>query len=272
MTQQFLSLAVLLALLCSQSSAQTTITERPDWKKFYDKSGVLGCFVLYHLNSDSMWVYNRARSDSGFLPASTFKIPNSLIALETGVLKNEHDTLRWDGVKRQVPTWNADQDMRRAIKYSTVWFYQEIARRVGAERMQQFVDSMHYGNADISGGIDLFWLEGGLRITPREQIDFLVRFYKNDLPFSQRSLNIAKDILILEKTDEYVLRGKTGWAGRLLPMVGWWVGYLERGSDVYFFVNNIAIIDDKDAEARKSIGLEILRNAGLLPTPSDSAR
>ncbi|MFN0157232.1 MAG: class D beta-lactamase [Bacteroidota bacterium] len=272
MTRQFLFLAVLLALLCSQSSAQTTITERPEWKRFYDKADVHGCFVLYHLNTDSMWIYNRARSDSGFLPASTFKIPNSLIALETGVLKDEHDTLPWDGVKRQVPTWNADQDMRRAIKFSTVWFYQEIARRVGAERMQRFVDSMHYGNTDISGGIDLFWLEGGLLITPRQEIDFLVRFYKNDLPFSQRSLDIVKDIMILEKSDEYILRGKTGWAGRVSAMVGWWVGYLERGSDIYFFANNIAIVEDEDAEARRSVALDILRYVGLLPATPDSTR
>lgn len=234
------------------------------FQEIFDSNEVKGAFLLYDLKNDTTLVFNKARTKTGYLPASTFKIINSLIALETGVIKDEEEIFKWDGEKRWVEDWNRDHNLRSAIKYSVVWFYQELARRIGEERMQHFIDTVGYGNRDIGGGIDLFWLEGNIRITMEEQINFLKRLYKNELPFSQRSLDIVKDIMILEKTEDYILRGKTGWAARTEPNIGWFVGYLERKDNVYFFATNIDINKDEDTKARQQITLQILKELKLL--------
>jgi beta-lactamase class D len=253
--------------LCGCAHLRTTIVERPDWKTRYDRAEVHGCFLLYDMRGDRMQVYSPGRADSTFLPASTFKIFNSLVALETGVVRDENDTIRWDGVQRQIAGWNSDQNMRSAIRFSTVWFYQELARRIGTERMQEFLTRTHYGNENLSGGIDRFWLDGGLRISPRQQVAFLQRLYANDLPFSLHTMETVKNIMILEQTDEYIFRGKTGWATRPEDETGWFVGYLERGKDVYFFANCIEIHTEDDIRARISITREILQDLGLMERP-----
>jgi len=158
------------------------------------------------------------------------------------------------------PQWNKDHDLQSAFKHSAVWFYQEMARRIGPERMQRYINEIAYGNRDIGGGIDRFWLDGNLRITAREQVDFLVKLYGDQLPFSQRTIKIVKDIAIAEKTDSYTLRAKTGWAKE----IGWWVGYVERGDQPYFFAMNIDIKKDDDLPARMAVTRNILREMKIL--------
>lgn len=234
--------------------------ERPDFAKYFKEAGVEGAFLLYDLKNDKYLAYNSERLQQGYAPASTFKILNSLIALETGVIGDENEILKWDGAVREVAAWNQDHNMRSAIKYSAVWFYQELARRIGEERMQYYVDLVDYGNKNISGGIDMFWLTGDLRITPREQIQLLVRLHQNQLPFSQRAMNIVKDILTFETGGDYVLRAKTGWANR----VGWFVGYVERGDNAYFFANSVVIMKPGDEKARITIVKTLLRDLRML--------
>jgi beta-lactamase class D len=217
------------------------------------------------VHDDTQLVHNPTRADQEFLPASTFKIPNSLIALETGAIADEREVLKWDGQKRSVPEWNKDHDMRTAIAVSAVWFYQELVRRIGAKRMQEWIDRIGYGNRDVSGGIDQFWLTGGLRITARQQIEFIRRLYTDELPFSARTLRIVKDILVLEKTAEYVLRGKTGLAGAGRPGVGWFVGWIERGDRAWIFASNVAMKPETDIALRKAVALEILAGLRLIP-------
>jgi beta-lactamase class D len=169
-------------------------------------------------------------------PCSTFKIPNSIIGLETGVIPDASFTLPWDGVERPIPEWNRDHDLRSAIKYSVVWYYQELARRVGPERMQNWVSDLQYGNRDTSGGVDRFWLGSSLRISPDEEVDFLGRLDAGALPASARSIAIVKDILVQDPPGPSVVyRGKTGSctdAGAAEPH-GWWVGSVEREGRVY---------------------------------------
>ena len=141
--------------------------------------------------------------------------------------------------------------------------YQEMARRIGEKRMREWVDRIGYGNRDIGGGIDQFWLTGALRTTAREQVDFVRRLYADELSFSERSRRIVKDILILEKTDAYVLRGKTGLSGR--PGIGWFVGWLERGPRAFVFALNVDMKADTDIGVRKEIAVAVLRDLGLLP-------
>ena len=153
----------------------------------FRERGVVGTFVLRDVQDDSVLVHNPSRAEEAFSPASTFKIPNSLISLEVGAVEDENETLKWDGVKRPIEAWNKDHNMRSAITASTVWFYQEMARRVGEKRMKEWIERIGYGNRDISGGIDQFWLSGKLRITAHQQIEFLRRLQANDLPFSERT-------------------------------------------------------------------------------------
>lgn len=257
-------------ILLSQQQIGSNWQERPDFGKYFQKAGVKGTFLLYDIKQNKYLVYNPQRAISPFIPASTYKIFNSLVALETSVVRDENEVIKWDGVKRDILAWNKDQTMRTAIKDSIVWFYQKLARRIGQQRMQHYINLANYGNRDISGGIDRFWLEGGLRITPKEQIDFLVKLYQNKLPFSQRSIEIVKDIIINEKTSDYVLRGKTGWGTAVKPQVGWYVGYLERGSDVYFFAINMDIAKPEDVKARIAITKSILQDLGLIAKTNKS--
>jgi beta-lactamase class D len=267
-------------------AAQGAWEERPEWRKHFDAEGVEGTFLLYDLRRDARLGYNLQRAKERYLPASTFKILNSLIALELGVARDAEYVIPWDGIDRGIPEWNRDLSMREAIRLSAVWYYQELARRTGAERMRQYVERAGYGNSDIGGGIDRFWLDGNLRISAIEQIGFLTRLYKNEVPFSRRSIDIVKDILVVEKTPAYTLRAKTGWARPLTAaasgfaadrsdgnvdskrqvnlQLGWWVGYVEREGAACFFALNIDIRQDREAQARMSVTRAILREMGII--------
>jgi beta-lactamase class D len=254
--------AICLAF-CLQTQAQ-------DLSKFFKNT--TGAFVLYDLKNDHYLRHNPARCNQRLPPHSTFKIPNSLIGLETGVIADADFVIPWDRQKyppetAMIEEWNRDHTLRSAIKYSVVWYYRELARRVGEARMKKMVASLNYGNQDISGGIDHFWLNSSLKISANEQVEFLKRFYQGKLPVSERSTKIVKDILVLEKTPEYTLSAKTGGgprgSGRYL---GWFVGYLETKGNVYFFATNI----DGDSfasirEPRIRITRQILTELGYLP-------
>jgi|WetSurMetagenome_2_1015567.scaffolds.fasta_scaffold313110_2 beta-lactamase class D len=239
---------------------------KPDLEKYFQ--GFNGAFVFYDLNSNQYLRYNPERCAERFIPASTFKIMNSLIGLETGVIPDENYVIKWDGTRYPIPAWNQDHTLKTAIQNSVVWYYQELARRVGQEKMQSYVDAAHYGNQDISGQIDTFWLEGGLRISADEQVEFLKRLYQNKLPFSQRSMNIVKKIVVLEKTESYQLSGKTGSGQRITPHEGWFVGYLETKGNVYFFATNFESSSPDglaNGDMAKKMSGNILRGLGLLP-------
>jgi beta-lactamase class D len=253
-------------LLISESA---NVAQQIDFKHHFQELEVEGSILIQDLNQNRIYQYNPQRNATAFLPASTFKIPNSLISLETDVIPNELAILTWDGVTREIPEWNRDLNMKEAFKLSAVWFYQVLARRVGYDRMQEKVNQIGYGNSNIGSpeDIDKFWLEGELRITPQEQIQFLRRFYNNDLPFSERSLDIVKDIMIVEATPNYTLRVKTGLVG-FPPMentqIGWYIGYLEQNDNVYFFATNIDIRSEDDADKREQLTRRCLEDLQLL--------
>ena len=241
------------------------VEERNDLKKYFDEYGHEGCFVLYDLKQDLYLKYNPERCAEGFIPASTFKIFNSLVGLETGAVKDEFEVFKWDSVIRFYDSWNKDLDMVNAFKYSAVWFYQELARKIGEEKMQHYISLNGYGNEDISGGIDRFWLDGGIRISADEQIELLKKLYHNKLKFSQKSMEIVKRIMIYEQTDEYAIRAKTGWAIRVEDQVGWFVGYVDRGSDVYFFAINLQSKNPEEGfVSRKEITFKILKYLNII--------
>jgi beta-lactamase class D len=255
--------------LMLETSPPINVARNVDFGRHFRDLKVEGSIAIYDAKSDRTFQHHPQRNATAFPPASTFKILNSLIALETGVIADEIAVLTWDGIPRDLPQWNRDLNMREGFKLSAVWFYQVLARRVGYDRMQQWVTQVKYGNQKIGGkdDIDKFWLNGELKITPQEQIQFLRRLYNNELPFAERSVSIVKDIMINEKTPDYTIRGKTGWFGfgsNAIPNIGWYVGYLEKGKNVYFFATNIDIRNQQDAAARLELTRRCFKDLGVL--------
>lgn len=242
------------------------LANKIDFGDIFKELGVEGSIVIYDASKQKFYEHNTSRNSRAFFPASTFKILNTLVALETEVIKDDVTVLTWDGIKREIEPWNRDTNLRQAFKNSTVWFYQILARKIGRERMQKFIDRVGYGNQQIAGreNIDKFWLKGPLKITPKEQIKFLEKLQSGNLPFSQRNLNLLKDIMIIEETPNYTLRAKTGWAASTSPNIGWFVGYLEQNNKVYFFATNININNSKSAANRIKVTRRCFQALGLL--------
>jgi beta-lactamase class D len=245
----------------SVSSAGSAAIPLPEdaFQKVFAEFQVKGTFVLYDLNNDTYSVYDKERANKAFLPASTFKILNSLIALETKVIKDQCETIEWDRRTWRFDEWNQDQTLQTAFRNSVVWAYQELARRIGKKPMQYWVDKADYGNRNISDQIDTFWLEGELLISAQQQVEFLKKLYKNQLPFSKQNMDIVKEIMMVEQGGTYILRGKTGWASRVSPQIGWFVGWLETQNNVYFFALNIDIVNRKDVNARVDVAKRVLQ-------------
>ncbi len=248
----------------------------PEWKKYFDDYHVTGCIAIYDLKQAKFIDYNPDRCAQRFIPASTFKIFNSLVGLETKIIPDENHVIQWNGVVHPIESWNYDQSMKDAMKNSTVWYFQEVARKIGEEKMQQYLNLLSYGNRRMGSTIDSFWLNGDLRISCDEQIEFIKNLRTEQLPVSKRAMRIVKNILVLDSTSTYKLSGKTGWGimqdetteGKRLN-IGWFVGYVEKGSDAYFFATNIQSPDpapENFAEARKKITENILLELGIIKT------
>ncbi len=237
-------------------------------KRIFDKYGLTGTMLIHDPETNKNHGYTPARWDSGYLPASTFKIPHSLIGMETGMIDTIY-LFKWDGKKRRLPQWDKDLTLRDAFRVSCVPCYQELARKIGPERMKSFLTKMSYPGMDVRAeNIDLFWLEGNSRITPRQQVEFLKRLFEEDLPLKKSVMQAMKEIMVNETTPEYTLSGKTGWAVRNGNNYGWFVGWIETKGKVYFIATlvepkNQEMVDDF-AMARKTVTMEVMRFMGII--------
>ncbi|MEM9665021.1 MAG: penicillin-binding transpeptidase domain-containing protein, partial [Bacteroidota bacterium] len=221
MTYKLIALVGVVLLVGGCTAPESgRIEEQPDFAPHFEAAGVSGTFVLYDPVAGRTLVHNPERAAEPFLPASTFKILNALIALETGAAADTATVVPWDGVERSIAAWNRDHTLASGFRNSTVWYYQEMARRIGAERMQDYVQRADYGNGDIGGGLDVFWLMGDLRITALEQVAFLERLHRRELPFSPATMDAVSGIMIEDQGPDYVLRAKTGWGVAPDPDVG----------------------------------------------------
>ena len=253
------------------AGTEVEIVVHTEWESQFEDAGVVGTFVLHRLESDVVDVGGSNRWSERFTPASTFKIINSLIALDTGVISTVDEIVTWDGVERDVDVWNQDQSLRTAIEFSAVWVYQDLARRVGSERMQRLVSEVDYGNSDIGGPIDSFWLRGDLRISAIEQVDVLARLMVDGLPFDPADQASVREILVREAGPDWVWGHKTGTALAEEPVIGWLVGFTEFDGASWVFALNVDLPVDPDLAAqinpeyRVSIAREILASAGALP-------
>jgi beta-lactamase class D len=201
-------------------------------------NGKEGTMVLKNLKTDKTYVYNQKRSTKRLTPESTFKVANALIGLQTNAVRDEYEVKRWDGVVREYETWNRDHSLASAMRESAIWFYQDMARDIGETRMQEYINRMEYGTEDISGGIDLFWLDSSLKISAVEQVDFIERLVHEKLPFGENYQKTVKRMMIQDDEDTYTLHGKTGT--RLSDLgLGWYIGFVETKKDTWAFAVNI---------------------------------
>lgn len=257
-------LALLLTLLAAQAHAV-------DWQEsdviaeLFKARKLHGTFVLYDVMGNRMMGYNRTRAQVRYIPASTFKIPNSLIGLAAASVRSVDEVLPYGGKPQPIKEWEQDMSLRNAIRISNVPVYQELARRTGLARMRDGVAALGYGNGTLGTQVDDFWLVGPLKISAVEQAEFLARFGQLQLPLSRPIQLSVREILFLESGDKWALYGKTGWATTYRPQIGWWVGWVQKGDEVYSFALNIDMPTMADAAKRIELGKACLKALGVLP-------
>lgn len=231
---------------------------------------VEGTFVLRDDATGCSRATDVALADTPFRPMSTFKIPNTLIGLETGVIAGVHHRFRWDGRERPVATWNADMELPRALEVSCVPCFQQVARDVGEARMKTWVQALRYGNADVSGAIDAFWLTGPLRITPRRQAELVHELLAGALPVRREHVELVWSLLEIERTGDTVWRGKTGLGRQDGRAIGWLVGTTEVAGARWTYATLLRGSSDDEAEVqrlvplRKALSRRLLVRAGAL--------
>jgi beta-lactamase class D len=212
-------------------------------------------------------------SQSPTLPASTFKILNTLIALESEVIFDENEIIKWPGSTDTLkygyrPAIYHDMSLAEAFKVSAGWAYIELAKKIGKEQYAKFLNACNYGNIDLSIDDNDFWNFGDFAISPANQIEILIGVYEETLPFKKEYFQIVKKIMIEEITETYILRAKTGWARDGGKNIGWWVGYIERDENVYFFATRLLKSREKPnpnfGSCRKVITRTILRQLNVI--------
>lgn len=234
-----LSLLLLVFIACSQMKSR-------EMEEAIFPENVTGCYLLFNMKTDSLLKKSGTECQKRFPPASTFKVPLSVIAFDTGVLKDEKQVLKWDGTKRMLDAWNQDQDARSWMKESVVWFSQRLTPKMGKVKAETYLSKFNYGNADLSSGLTDAWLHppgnknGNLEISPIEQLEFMKRLWTSQLPVKMRSMDLTKEIMYLETSPNgYKLSGKTGsnfFDREKNIQLGWFIAHVTNGTDEYLSV------------------------------------
>ena len=233
--------AITIAIIFMSCSANNA-DEDTDLKKYFDENRVAGTFGMFNNGTGEFTIFNLPRfRDSAFLPASTFKIINALVGIETGRVTDTSSIITWDNVNRRIPEWNQDLTMSKAFEYSSVPWFQELARRIGKDTMQYWLDTLGYGSlvkkAAIGNNLDTFWLDNTVKVTADEQMGLVKRLYFSQLPFQARSQRMVKSMMLREQRPGYSLSYKTGWGiTEKNHQLGWIIGWIEENKHPYFFV------------------------------------
>ena len=248
--------------------ASSTLLGQVSFGHIYDNLGVKGSSTIYDYKNKK-WILTDAKdSEIPTLPASTFKIPHSLILLEYRAIKDENEIYRWDGEQKShfgfpFKIWEQDTDLKTAYRNSTIWFFVKASQRLTRKKYKNLLKKIGYGNNDLSKeGYD-FWNYGNFAISPKNQVEFLIDLYENKLPFSQENMEKVKQLMISEDQVNYIFRDKTGWTRIHGKDIGWWVGYLTTSENVYFFATRLTkAIDEENPNffnARKQVTKQILK-------------
>lgn len=254
-------LAAIILLLAFQARALDWL-DSPQVDRLFKHADVKGTFVLYDVTARRFIGYDQPRANTRFVPASTFKLPNALIGLSVGAVKDVDEVL--GGKPQPFKAWEKDMSLREAITVSNAAIFQELARRIGLERMRNGISTMDFGNGEIGGVVDDFWLIGPLKISAVEQTRFLAKLARGILPFPNDVQESVRKIIQLEQTDGWTLYGKTGWVNAPNPGIGWWVGWVQKEGRAYPFALNIDIQNATDASKRVELGKASLKAMGIL--------
>ena len=261
----------LIALFSGLAASDTETVAMPAWQRHFEARGAKGTFVLFEPARERYRVFDSARAERRYLPAATYEIACALMGLEEGLIADEKQVFAWDGTLKPVPAWERDQTLASALRDGTTWVFQEVARRAGRVCVRDWLERLEFGNADISGGVDLFWLRGGLRVSAMEQVRFLHRLAEGRLPVTQRAQRIVRDALVTDKARERTVFAKAGATGGR-DAVQWRVGWIERRGRVEaVYAMNLAPGPRTAYGDRLEIANAILREAGVLPSGSRPA-
>lgn len=250
-----------ILLICFATSAAA---EDPELAKLFAERGAEGTLVITSLNTQRRFTHSDARAMEPVSPASTFKIFNTLIALQENAVSPSGTAFTWDGHVHEFAAWNRDQTLESAFQRSCVWCYQALARRVGADTYHDYLNKAQYGELHAPFGLTTFWLDGSLKISAAGQIEFLRKVYTRTLPFRDSAYETLRQIMLVEQTPTYALWAKTGWAAWVEPQIGWYVGYIETGDDVWFFALNIDVRNKSDLPLRQALVRAALTAKGIL--------
>ncbi|MGL4252533.1 MAG: class D beta-lactamase [Fusobacteriaceae bacterium] len=231
----------------------------------FQKNKASGTIVIYDMKNDKYIVHNRKRAEKEFPPASTFKIPNTLIGFSLGVIEDPDKIYyRYNGEKMFLKSWEKDVSIREAMRVSSVPAYQKLAREIGLERMKESLKKIEYGNMEIGKRVDRFWIDGPLKIDAFQQVEFLRQLVNLELPFSKEAQKKTKELLLLEKRKNYSLYGKTGWLIKdFNPNLGWFMGWVDYEGDTYIFALNMDIKNSSQLYKRELMVKKSLETLGL---------
>lgn len=234
-------------------------TEYIDLSSYFE--GDEASFVLYNMTTDHFQIYNKDLSTRRVSPDSTFKIYSALFALEGGVISADSSAQTWDGTKYYFDSWNRDQTLSTAMPNSVNWYFQNLDRQTGYLTLCDFYKQISYGNCDLSAGIDNYWAESSLKISPVEQVILLSDLLKNSWGFDEQNIQAVKDALYVCDIASGKLYGKTGTGSSGGENIsGWFVGFLENGRHVFCFAANIQNCRDASGSAAAEITMDILND------------
>ena len=270
-------LTILFVCLSLFSCHSTSIIEKgvsPELKDITNEHQVdlSNISLVIQRHSDKKeWHINQPRSSQRFIPASTSKIPHTLIAIDAGIAE-PNTPFSWDNTDRGLSSWNQDQTLALAYKRSTVWVYKMIAGQLGHTRMKQRLMDFEYGNTNIGSEEQLtqYWLEGPLKISANEQIIFLTKLIDQTLPINKSTYEVALPMMLNDSLDDRQLYAKTGLfrnKSENIKFTGWFVGWLnvnnESEKEIYTFALNIDLQDFKEHPKRKAIVIWAFKKLGL---------
>ncbi len=257
--------AIFIAILIASANGHAgEWKDSPEVERLFSDAGVEGTFVLYDVAEDTYVGVDRKRAETRFIPASTFKVPHTLIGLAEGAVTDVDQVLPYGGEPQPYSSWERDMSLRDALPISNVPVYKGLARRITLERMAENIALMGYGNQDIGSVVDRFWLVGPLTISAIEQSVFLAELAQNELPYPADLQEQVHDITLVEQGEDWALHAKTGWTDAPDPEIGWWVGWVVKEGNIYSFALNIDIVDDSGGKKRVPLGRESLEALGVL--------
>jgi len=255
------------------TSKNDEVLVRQDFKKYFDDCNVEGAIAIYDHKNHTWILSDTVATRKETLPASTFKIINLLIALETKTIASENDIVKWPGSTDTLkydyrPNIYHDITVKEAFEVSAGWAFIELAKKIGKDNYKKYLTLCHYGNINLSQTDPDFWNFGAFGISPINQVEFLKKLYEEKLPFSKRNIDIVKKVMINEQNDDYTIHSKTGWTRENDINTGWWVGYIENKNGAYFFATRL--LQDRKLNAsnfgncRKEITKSVFRDLNVI--------